>query len=118
MDVDGCGWTWMDVDGCGWMWMDVDGCGWMWMDVDGCGWMWMDVDGRGWMWMDVLISQIGLWAPSDTTEAGTPRGPWAGQEETRLCLWLPARPFCLSYLKETIRKTSKVTPWIPARRKK
>lgn len=41
-----------------------------------------------------------------------------GHEEVLLCCWNPARAFCLSYLTETMMKTSNVTPWIPARRKK
>lgn len=32
------------------------------------------------------------------------------QEEVVHCLWDPARVFCLSYLKEMMRNTNRVTP--------
>lgn len=55
-------------------------------------------------------------APSCRFVLNVPGG--FNQEDTVLCLWYPVRTFCLSYLTETMRNTSRVTPWIPARRKK
>lgn len=47
------------------------------------------------------------------------RGQSWDQDEVIPCLWLPALLlFCLSYLTDTMRKTSRVRPWIPASRKK